>query len=302
MEIDVILVTGATGRPGSAVVDEFARRGEPVRALVRDPAKATRFDAFPTVEVVQGDMLWPHTLGAALDGVERVLMISNAGPIMLETQCTFIDAAVAAGVEHIVKFSGKDSIAGFDVTRFRSVRSHDQIERYLTASAEGWTVLAPSQFMQVYFEEISTIVAAGEIRLPLGDTTLAPVDIADIAQVAHAVLTTEGHRGKRYGMTGPEALTMSEVATSISAAVGTPVRYIDVDPEDKRREWLDAGYPPERAAAFLQLFEERKRLGRSSVDLSTHTRFGIAPTTFREFALRNADAFRGRAAYAVTPA
>ena len=298
----MILVTGATGRPGSEVVREFARRGEPIRALVRTPAKAAMFDDLPTVEIVEGDMLWPHTLGEAFDGVDRVLMISNAGPQMLETQCTFIDAATAAGIAHIVKFSGKESTDGFDTTMFRSARSHDQIERYLVASGAAWTLLKPSQFMQVYFEEVPTIVAHGEIRLPLGDTTLAPVDLQDVAKVAHAVLTTSGHAGETYVMTGPEALTMAQVAERISEAVEATVRYVDVDPEDKRREWLAAGYPPERANAFLQLFEERHRRRQSSVNLRTHELFGIEPTTFRDFAIRNADVFSGRADYAVTPA
>ena len=298
----MILVTGETGRPGSAVVREFARRGETVRALVRNPAKAASLAGLPTVDIVEGDMLWPHTLGPALDAVDRVLMISNAGPQMLETQCTFIDAAGAAGVERIVKFSGKDSVDGFDPTRFRSVRSHDQIERYLLGSGLGWTVLLPSQFMQVYFEEVPTIVAEGEIRLPLGDTTLAPVDIDDIAKVAHAVLTTDGHDNTRYAMTGPQALTIAQVATYISEAIGRPVRYVDVEPQDKRREWLNAGYPPERADAFLAAFAERKRHGHSSVNLTTHHHFGIEPTTFGDFAANNAAVFNGRAGYAVTPA
>lgn len=297
----MILVTGATGRPGSAAVRELVGRNETVRVLVRDVAKAADLEAQPNVEVVQGDMLWPHTLGAALDGVDRVLMISSAGPQMLETQCTFIDAAVDAGVGHLVKFSGRDSVDGFDVSRFRSVRSHDQIERYLAASGLAWTVLLPSQFMQVYFEEVPTIVTHGELRLPLGATTMAPIDTADIAKVASAVLTGSGHEGRRYVMTGPEALTMSEIADSIAAAVGSPVRYVDVDPDDKRREWLDAGYPPERAEAFLQLFLERKRHGRSTVVLDTHQRFGIPPTTFREFAARHAEVFKGNAEYTRTP-
>lgn len=97
----MILITGANGRPGSAVVHEFVRRGETVRALVRDAARAL---AAPGVEVVVGDMLEPETLSEALRGVDRVLMISSAGPLMLETQCTFIDAAKRAGVQHLVKF------------------------------------------------------------------------------------------------------------------------------------------------------------------------------------------------------
>ncbi|MBP2705479.1 SDR family oxidoreductase [Microbispora sp. RL4-1S] len=298
----MILITGANGRPGSAVVREFARHGTPVRALVRNPEKADAVRALPGVDVAHGDMLWPETLDSALAGVERVLMISNAGPDMLETQCTFIDAATRAGVRHIVKLSGKDSVDGFDPERFRSSRSHEQIQRYLVASGTPWTVLRPSQFMQVYFEEAPDIVRHGEIRLPLGDTTLAPIDIDDIAKIAYAVLTTSGHEGRTYAMTGPEALTMAEIAARISDAVGGPVRYRDVTPEEKRLAWLEAGYPPPRASAFAQLFQERSRLGRSTVDLTSHERFGIEPTTFAAFARRNADVFRGVTGYAVTPA
>ncbi|GLW12768.1 NAD(P)-dependent oxidoreductase [Microtetraspora sp. NBRC 13810] len=298
----MILITGANGRPGSAAVREFARQGTPVRALVRDPEKAGDLRALPGVEVAYGDMLWPETLESALAGVDRVLMISSAGPLMLETQCTFIDAAIRAGVGHIVKFSGKDSIDGFDNERFRSSRSHEQIQRYLVASGVPWTVLRPSQFMQVYFEEVPDIVASGELRLPLGDTTLAPIDIEDIARIAYAVLTTPGHEGRTYPMTGPEALTMTDIAGHISDAVGRPVRYRDVTSEEKQRDWLAAGYPPPRASAFAQLFRERSRLGRSTVDLASHEHFGIEPTTFAEFARRNADVFRGATDYTVTPA
>ena len=143
------MVTGATGRPGSAVIRKFARHNESVRALVRSRAKAQALEAVPTVDLVEGDMIRPETLGPALDGVERVLMISSAGPQILETQCTFIDAAKKAGVGHIVKFSGEDSIIGFDPEKFRSTRSHEQIQRYLKGSGLGWTMLRPSQFMQV---------------------------------------------------------------------------------------------------------------------------------------------------------
>ncbi len=298
----MILVTGANGRPGSAVIREFARHHEPVRALVRDPAKAAPLEALPGVEVVIGDMLWPETLGSALAGVDRVLMISSAGPQMLETQCTFIDAANRAGVAHLVKFSGGDSVDGFDPERFRSTRSHEQIQRYLIGSGTAWTMLRPSQFMQVYFEEIPDIVHSGELRLPLGGTTLVPIDIDDIAQVAYRVLTAPGHEGKTYSMTGPQALTMSDIARDISDAIGKPVRYIDVSPEDKHQAWLAAGYPPPRATAFKQLFDERRRLGHSTVNLSSHRHFGIEPTTFAQFARRNAAVFRGDAEYRLTPA
>src|SRR5262245_32235052 len=101
-----ILVTGASGLAGSAVIREFIRSGFPVRALVRNRAAAGALEAFPTVEVVEGDMLRPETLTAALSGVDRVLLISSSDERMVETQSAFIDAAKSSGVRHIVKFSG----------------------------------------------------------------------------------------------------------------------------------------------------------------------------------------------------
>ncbi|MFE9320835.1 hypothetical protein ACIHDR_13390 [Nocardia sp. NPDC052278] len=102
-------------------------------------------------------------------------------------------------------------------------------------------------------------------------------------------------------MTGPEALGMVDIARHISAAVGRQIRYVDVPPEDKQREWIAAGYPPERAMAFGQLFAERRALGRAAVQQDTHDRLSVVPTTFTEFAMRNAAVFRGEADYAVTP-
>src|SRR5689334_14087574 len=147
----MILVTGTTGVSGSAVIREFARQQVPVRALVRNRAKARIFDALPSVEVVEGNMLQPETLGAALDGVERVLMISSASERMVETQCTFIEASKQAGVRHIVKLSGAEASVGFNSEHFRTAQAHEKIERYLEASGLAWTHLRPSQFMQFYF-------------------------------------------------------------------------------------------------------------------------------------------------------
>lgn len=289
----MILVTGAAGLSGSVVIREFARRKTPVRALVRSRARARALEMLPTVEFVEADMLRPETLGAALDGVDRVLLISSPDPRMVETQCTFVDASKKAGVRHIVKFSGAESGIGFNPKAFRFTRMHEQIERYLEASGLAWTHLRPSQFMQVYLREVPTIVAENALFLPMGNAKLAPVDIEDIAKVAFAVLLDRGHEAKSYDMTGPEALTMTEVAERISRAIGKNVRYVNVAAEDKRQSLLAAGTPPELADAIDELFAERRKRLESRVYLGTHDLFGIQPTTFAEFARRNAIVFRG---------
>ena len=180
----MILVTGAAGNNGQAAVRELSRQSVKVRALVRDASKATAISDLANVEVVQGDMQKPETLSGALDGVERALLISSAAPAMYDTQCTFIDAAKAAGVRHVVKFSGKESSIGFNPDNFSFTRMHAQVEHYLEASGLDWTHIRPSQFMQVYLREAPSIASKGVLSLAAGDIDLSPIDIEDIAKMA----------------------------------------------------------------------------------------------------------------------
>jgi uncharacterized protein YbjT (DUF2867 family) len=298
----MILVTGATGLAGSAVIREFARQHVPVRALVRNSGKAAMFDELSTVEVVEGDMLRPQTLGAAFEGVDRALMISTPREEMVDTQCTFIDAAKVGGVSHIVKFSGMADSIGFDLEAFRATRWHMQIERYLEGSGLAWTHLRPSQFMQFYLPGTVTGVdpSKRELVMPIGASELSPVDIKDIAKVAVPLMRTDGHQGKSYHMTGPQALTMTEVVEQISAATGTTFRYIDVTFEQKHNELAAAGLPPDAIGLLDELFRERRRCTKSTVDLNTHNTFGVEPTTFAQFARRHATAFLSQPSSAVT--
>jgi len=289
----MILVTGSTGLNGSAVIREFVRNGAHVRALVRDPEKAAALGAPPNVEIVQGDMARPETLERAFEGVHRILMISTANNSLVETQRSFIDAAKRVGVRHIVKFSGMGCEPS---SPFRFARMHGEIERYLEASGLAWTHLRPSQFMQVYFREVGSIRTDRKLAVPMGDARIAPVDVEDIARVAFALLHTDGHEGQRYEMTGPEALTMTEVVERLTDVVGGPVRYVDVDPAAKRQQLLAAGIPAAFADGMDELFKLRRNgSDESRVNLSTHQTFGVEPTSFAEFTRRNADIFRGDA-------
>jgi uncharacterized protein YbjT (DUF2867 family) len=290
----MILVTGAYGLSGSAVVREFARHRVPVRALVRHRSKAAALLDLPEVEVVEGDMAKPETLGAALDGVTRALMISSSSPQMVETQCSFIEASQRAGVAHVVKFSGEEF--GFDAAKFRFTRMHEEIERHLEQSGLAWTHLRPSQFMQVYLREAPAIIAKGALLLPMAEVTMAPVDVEDIARVAVALLRSEGHEGKRYPMTGPEALGMADIARHISLATGRPVRYVAISPEQRREALLAAGAAAYFADALYEQAVERLRNPQARIQLDTHRKFGVEPTPFAEFARRNAAAFGARAA------
>jgi uncharacterized protein YbjT (DUF2867 family) len=290
----MILLTGATGTAGSFIANEFVRERVPVRILARNRAKAAGLEKVPTVEIVEGDMSKRSTLGPALDGVDRVLMISAPVMDMVETQNTFIDAAKAAGVRHVIKFSGLDARPD---TTFPFGLMHLEIEKYLEASGLVWTQLRPTGFMQEYLREAPSIIKDATLYLALGNTKLNPIDVSDVAKVGFLLLRDGGHEGARIPMTGPEALTMAEIADRISRAIGRTVQYVPISPEQRRQALIAHGIPAPIADALDKQVEERLKGGiESQVDLSTHRLFNVKPTTFLAFAQRNAEAFGAAAA------
>src|ERR1700674_378768 len=286
----MLLVTGATGLNGRELLRRLSARGVAVRALVRNPAKAEAIAALPNVELVQGDMARPETLTAALQDVDRAMLISSSDPMMLDVQSNFIDAARKAGVRHIVKLSG--IMPELD-SAFRFARMHGEIEKRLEASGMAFTHLRAGEFMPAYFRQAPSIAAKDAMFLPMGDARIASIDVGDIAEIAADVLTRSGHEGKTYPLTGPEALTMTQVAEKLSAATGKTIRYVNVPPEDARKAQLAAGVPPYLADALVELFAERRKGKEANVSPVIATVFGRRATHFEEFAARHAAIFRG---------
>jgi len=295
----MILVTGATGFNGRELVRRLSARGVPVRALVRNAAKAEALpsprpapqrDAAAGVEIVEGDMARPETLAAALRGVDRAMLISSSDPMMLDVQSSFIEAARKAGVKHVVKLSG--IMPELD-SPFRFARMHGEIERRLEASGMAFTHLRAGEFMQTYFRQVPSILARNALFLPMENAKIASIDIADIAEVAAVALTNPGHEGKIYPLTGPQALTMAEVAAKLSTVTGKDIRYVNVAPEDAKRVQLAAGVSPYIADALAELFAERRKGKEANVSPAVEMILGRPPISFDEFAKRNAAIFRG---------
>src|SRR6266576_110269 len=149
------------------------------------------------------------------------------------------------------------------------------------------------EFMHSYFRQVPSIVNRGEMRLPMADARIASIDIGDIADVAADVMTGSGHEGKTYPITGPDALTMTEVATELSTATGKPIRYVDVPPEDARAAQIAAGMPPYLADGLAELFAERRKGKEATVSPVIPTVFKRRPMSFADFARRHAAIFRG---------
>jgi uncharacterized protein YbjT (DUF2867 family) len=209
---------------------------------------------------------------------------------MLEVQSNFIDAARKAGVKHVVKLSG--IMPELD-SPFRFARVHGQIEQRLEASGMAFTHLRAGEFMPVYFRQVPSIVSKGALFLPMENAKIASIDVGDLMEIAALVLTSDGHEGKTYPLTGSEALTMAEVAERLSTATGKTIRYVNVPPEDAKKAQLAAGMPPYMAEALAELFAERREGKEGQVSPVAQTLLGRRPTTFAEFAARNAAIFRG---------
>jgi uncharacterized protein YbjT (DUF2867 family) len=288
----MILVTGATGLNGKELLRVLSASGVAVRALVRNPARAEEIAALPNVEIVQGDMAHPETLAAGLRGVDRAMLISSSDPMMLDVQTNFIDAARKAGVKHIVKLSG--IMPELD-SAFRFARMHGEIERRLEASGMAFTHLRAGEFMPAYFRQVPNITAKGAMFLPMEEARIASIDVGDIAEIAAKVLTGSGHEGKTYPLTGPEALTMTEVVAKLSTATGKTIRYVNVPPDGARQAQLAAGMPPYLADALFELLAERRNGKEAKVWPDAGVLLGRRPTSFDEFAKRNAAVFRGEA-------
>jgi len=286
----MILVTGATGVNGKALLSRLSASGVAVRALVRNSARAGALAALPHVEIAQGDMARPETLAAALHNIDRAMLISSSDPAMLDVQSNFIDAAVKAGVRHVVKLSG--ILPDLD-SAFRFARMHGEIEKRLEASGMAFTHLRAGEFMTAYFRQVPSIAAKGAMFLPMEDARIASIDVGDIAEIAATVLTGSGHEGKIYPLTGPQALTMTEVAEKLSAATGKSIRYVNVPPEAARQAQLANGMPPYLADALFELFAERRNGKEAKVWRDAEMLLGRPPTSFDEFARRNAAVFCG---------
>jgi uncharacterized protein YbjT (DUF2867 family) len=285
----MILITGATGRIGSAIVQQLSTSGVHLRALVHSPEKAVSI-AGPGVEIVGGDLALPHSLEAALHGITRALLVSPLDPRQMELQGNFIEAAKRAGPVHIVKISGLGTALDSPV---RSGRWHAQIEAHLEASGLPFTHLRPLFFMQNILRFAQAIAQTGEFSAALGEGKVAMVDVRDIAAVAVAALTMDGHTGKAYTITGPEALSYDDVAKKLSLVRGKPVSYRDVPLADVWQRLLETGMREWHVEVQMDFHTALREGGASIVTDAVETMTGKPPRSFEQFAREHAALFRG---------
>jgi uncharacterized protein YbjT (DUF2867 family) len=248
-----ILVTGATGMVGGAVLQTLGARGFDVRAHDRTAPWA-----------------------AQLAGVDRMFLACGNVPGQVEFECAAIDAAAAAGLARIVKLSGPDASAE---SPLMFERWHAEIERHLQASGVPAVILRPGTFMTNLLAYASSIAATGMVFAPAADARVAFVDPRDVAAVAAECLIGPGHDGRTYALTGPEAITFERIATALSGATGRPITYVPVSDEDARK-----ALPEDMADEILAIFRVQRSGRMAATTRTVRQLLGREPRSIGDFA------------------
>lgn len=289
----MILLTGATGQVGRELVRELTTARAPFRALVRSAGKAETIRSAGG-EAVVGDFGDAAALRTALAGAEKLFLLSPASPDLPSVEGRIVDAAKTAGVRHVVKLSAVGADAQ---TPHPFALLHRESERRIEASGIPYTLLRPNFFMQNYLTFADAVRSQGTIAAPAGNGRHADIDVQDVAAVAARVLTEEGHAGRAYELSGPEARSFADAARTISKISGREVRYLDVSPQDARKAMIAGGAPEWFADALIALhawfLEGPGTTNGSSVTLAVEEVIDRPPRSFDQFVRENLKAFGG---------
>ncbi|MEU8165007.1 NAD(P)H-binding protein [Micromonospora sp. NPDC049004] len=279
-----VLVTGATGRIGRAVVDQLTDAGVPVRALVRRSESAA---TLPTgVDVITGDLTVPESLDAALRAVSTVFLVWTAPP---QTAAAVIDR-LAAHAQRVVYLSAPHRTPHpFFQQPNPMAALHAEIEQLIAASGLESTIIRPGMFASnALFWWAASIRSDGVVRWPYGAAETAPVDDRDVTAVVARTLYEDGHAGGDYVLTGPESLSQAEQVSIIGDVLGRPITFEELPPDEFRRQTPESS----RSAADMLLAAWNATMGQPAYVTSTVSdQLGRPPGTFRQWATDHAAAF-----------
>lgn len=285
----MILVVGGTGTVGRLVLESIAAADFETRALVRSPDKARRLN-LATVQFVQGDLADPASLAPALDGIEKIVLISSFSPDLVRLQTKLAEAAARSPSRpRIIKLSGLGADPEGPTVM---ARWHGAVERAIEDSGLSWTFVRPAYFMQNLLMMSGGIRKTGSFALPAAGAAVAQIDARDIAAVIVRLVVEAGHEGKAYDLTGPDAITWLEVAEILSAVADRPIRYDPIAPEEFKRRLGAAGMPDWLADALNEMFAQfRAGAGMPTTDWIRRIT-NQPPRSFAVFARDHAHAFR----------
>jgi len=253
----MILVIGGRSKVGAALIGELLGRGEQVRALVRAGEPGGHRDT--AAEVVTGDLADEGSLVTAMAGVEKVFLLSSPHPDAVGWHRNAIDAARRTQVQLLVR----SSILGADrESPAEFISAHTTCDRYLEDSGLPYVIVRPNLFLQNIPEStIPAIDASGTFYADAGEARISMVDTRDVAAVAALALTEPGCAGAHFDVTGPEALSYTDVAAKLTSVLGRRISYVGASDDAVRQALLGAGLTTWFAGALVGLYQDYRRSG-----------------------------------------
>jgi uncharacterized protein YbjT (DUF2867 family) len=282
-----ILITGATGNVSSGLIEKLKGSGDRLRALVRNPEKAAALKQ-QGVEVHAGDLEKPWTLGQAFAGADTVWILTPPGPRAPEQSSNALWAARQGGAKHVVRMSAFG--AAHNAPTINS-RLHALSDAELAGSGIPFTILKPHFFAQNMMMMAKNVSEQGNFYFALADGKMGIIDSRDISDFAAQVLTTVGHEGKTYTLTGPASLSMHEIAAMIGAAVGKEVKYVAVPVDAAKQSMSQMGMDDWMVNMMADYMAAYSANWGDTVTDDFKRVTGKAPRSFKQFATDFAGAF-----------
>ena len=286
----MILVTGATGNTGAAVLGALLERDAAVRAFVHDPEK---FSAPAGVEVAAGDFRDAASMDAALAGVDHAYLVGPSLPDQIELETAFVEAARRVGLAHLVRLSviGADQP---DARAARFIAAHAAVEEVVRASGIPWTMLRVNGFMQNTLRQAEAIAGQNAFYSSASPAArVSHIDVRDIGEAAATALTEPGHQGQAYLLTGPEALNDDDIAARLSDVLGRTISHVQVPWEAVRESLIGMGLPEWGIDGFKELGDFYETGAAAGVSPDVERLLGRPPRTFADFAADYRAAFGG---------
>jgi len=289
----MILITGASGSVGKAVLREASRKESKLRGMFRSKEEAAK--APSGCEAVLADYSDKQSLRKAMDGVTSVFVVCSPIPQLVELESNVLDVCKESGVKHVVLNSALG--AGDYGKSFPSW--HRKVEDKLKTTGISYTILRPNGFLQnIVAYNAPSIRAQGAFYAAMDDAKVSYLDVGDIAVVAAKALKGGVHAGKTYELNGPEAISNQELAKRISKVAGRTVSYVDIPESAQREAMLGLGMPEWQVTALLELEQYYKQGGGAKTDGLLRTLIERDPVTLDQYLTSNAREFRDQAASA----
>jgi uncharacterized protein YbjT (DUF2867 family) len=284
----MIVVLGASGNIGSATVSALKQKGAQFKAGYRKPEEMQKAQqrGYDAVQVDYGDRL---SLARAFEGAQRVFFVNPPSPQMLSLETNVLNAAKQAGVKLLVK----SSVWGAESEDFVFSRPHRASEKQIEASGVPYVFVQPNGFFQNLLASAPLIQSQSMFAQPDSDPAVSEVDVQDIGNVAAAILTSDGHEGKAYRVSGPVAITGAQKAQVLSELLGRAIKCVVVLREQWKQAAMKFGVSDWLAGGIIDL-QRYYAEGKASAIVDTVPRFTGAPArTFQQFARGALVAFGG---------